>query len=281
MGKRLAIAVLAATLISTSASAQTWTGFYLGANTGVGWGDVSSINQPVDPASQFFFLSAFSDFAPGSFDTSFDQKGWLGGFQAGYNWQVGAFVWGVEADIQKSAINGSSSQRAFLNPSVFGSVFGFDVNTASTLDWFGTLRGRVGFLIAPNFLLYGTGGLAYGGIENRGSVVLAPSAQPTTVSYFVGGFGFACGTSAANPTSVCYAGSGKDVRIGWTAGLGGEWKLDANWSVKLEYLRVELQGTSINLVSPSPPSTSGVSSNFVFDDFAYNIVRVGLNYTFN
>jgi outer membrane immunogenic protein len=279
--RRLLVGVAMATaLMSTSAHAQNWTGFYIGANTGVGWGDASSINEPVDPASRIFFRSGFTDFAPGSFDTAFDQKGWIGGFQAGFNWQAGAFVWGVEADLQKSAISGSGSQRAFLNPSALGSSFGFDVNAQSELQWFGTVRGRIGFLMTPNLMLYGTGGLSYGEIESSGSVVLAPKG-PSFVGVSTPSGTFACFATPANPTSICYAGSGKGVRIGWTAGLGGEWKLDANWSVKLEYLRVELQGTSINLVSPSPPSTSGVSSNFVFDDFAYNIVRVGLNYTFN
>ncbi len=281
MGRLLVGVALATALISTSANAQSWTGFYIGANAGVGWGNASSVNQPVDPASQSFFLSAFSNFAPGSFDTSLNQNGWVGGVQAGYNWQAGAWVWGVEADIQKSAINGSGSQRAFLDPGVFGSSFGFDVNTDSNLYWFGTVRGRVGFLIAPNFLFYGTGGLSYGGIGNGGSVVLAPSGQPMSAAFAAGGFVFACGTTVANPTSACYAGSGTEVRIGWTAGLGGEWKLDTNWSVKFEYLHVELQGMSINLVSSSPPSTAGVSTNFVFGDQAYDIVRVGLNYTFN
>ena len=173
--RRLLVGVaLATALISTSAHAQSWTGFYLGANTGVGWSNGSTVNEPVDPASRFFFRSAFTDFAPGSFDTAFDQKGWVGGFQAGFNWQAGAFVWGIEADLQKSAISGSGSQRAFLIPSTFGSSFGFDVNAQSELQWFGTVRGRIGFLMTPNLLLYGTGGLSYGEIESSGSVVLAP-----------------------------------------------------------------------------------------------------------
>ena len=69
--------------------------------------------------------------------------------------------------------------------------------------------------------------------------------------------------------------------MGWTAGLGGEWKLNSKWSLKVEYLYVQLQGMSVNLVSPSPPSTPGVNTNFAFDDQGFNIVRVGLNYTFN
>jgi outer membrane immunogenic protein len=279
--RRLLVGVaLAAALSSTSAHAQNWTGFYLGANTGVGWGNASSVNQPADPASRLFFQSAFSDFAPGSFDTSFDQNGWVGGFQAGYNWQAGAFVWGVEADIQKSAISGSGSQPAFLSPSVFGSAFPFTVNVQSELQWFGTVRGRVGFLLAPNLLLYGTGGLAYGETQTDARISIGPArAFPLTVAYSNGGHALIC-TTPANSSSVCYSGSNSEMRVGWTAGGGGEWKLDANWSVKFEYLHIQLAGTSVNLTSP-PPSTPGVNTNFGFDDQAYDIVRVGLNSRFN
>jgi outer membrane immunogenic protein len=273
-------AALAAAFVSSAAQAQNWTGFYIGANTGVGWGKTSSINQPVDRISEGFFLSTATDFAPGSFDTSVHQSGWVGGLQAGFNWQVGALVFGVEADIQKSAIGGRRSRQAFALPLIWGTAGSFDVNAESSLDWFGTVRGRLGFLITPDFLFYGTGGLSYGGIENSGAVVLAPSVQPSGILISIGSSSFGCFTTAAAPTSVCYAGSGTGTRIGWTAGLGAEWKLDANWSVKLEYLHMQLPGMSINLVSP-PPSTPGVSTNFVFDDFAYDIVRVGLNYRFN
>ncbi|HWV52292.1 outer membrane protein, partial [Pseudorhodoplanes sp.] len=273
-------AALAALFVSSAAQAQNWTGFYIGGNTGVGFGKTSSVNQPVDLLSEAFFNSGGLDFAPGSFDTSAHRNGWVGGLQAGYNWQAGAFVFGVEADIQKSAIGGRRSQQAFALPLAWGSAYAFDVNTESNLEWFGTLRGRVGFLITPDFLLYGTGGLTYGGVENSAAVVFAPSVQPAGVLGGLGSLTFQCSTTAAAPTSDCYAGRGTGTRIGWTAGLGGEWKLDANWSVKLEYLHLQLQGMSINLVSP-PPSSPGVSTNFVFDDFAYDIVRVGLNYRFN
>jgi outer membrane immunogenic protein len=279
--RRLLVGVALATAsIATSAHAKSWTGFYLGANTGVGWSNGSTINEPVDPTSRIFFRSAFTDFAPGSFDTAFDQKGWLGGFQAGFNWQAGAIVWGVEADLQKSAISGSGSQRAFLTPSLFGSYFGFDVNAQSELQWFGTVRGRIGFLMTPNLMLYGTGGLSYGEIESSGSVVLAPKGPSVVAVGTPSGF-FACAATPANPTSICYAGSNSQMRMGWTAGLGGEWKLDSKWSFKVEYQYVQLKGMSVNLVSPSPPSTPGVNTNFVFDDQGFNVVRVGLNYTFN
>jgi outer membrane immunogenic protein len=71
----------------------------------------------------------------------------VGGVQAGYNWQSGAMVFGLEGDIQASAAADTFAPWKFSNP------------------WFGTVRGRVGYAF-NNILFYGTGGLAFG--ELRG-----------------------------------------------------------------------------------------------------------------
>ena len=73
----------------------------------------------------------------------------LGGFQAGYNWQMGQFVYGAEADIQASAADDTFAPWKFSNP------------------WFGTLRARGGVAM-NNILLYVTGGFAYGKVEGEG-----------------------------------------------------------------------------------------------------------------
>lgn len=97
----------------------SWTGFYLGGNVGYGWGKA---------------------------DASPDIDGFIGGLQAGYNYQVGSFVIGAETDIQYSNVSSS--------------VF--------NLDYFGTIRARAGVAM-DQFLVYGTGGFAYG----RGSYEFA------------------------------------------------------------------------------------------------------------
>jgi len=97
----------------------SWMGPYLGANIGYEWGDVT--HNPTRPSGIF------------------------GGIQAGYNWQFGQFVAGVETDIQASAANDTFAPWQFSNP------------------WFGTLRGRAGVAIG-NVLVFGTAGLAYGSL---------------------------------------------------------------------------------------------------------------------
>lgn len=115
-----------------------------------------------------------------------DPSGVAGGVQGGYNWQSGQFVFGGEADLQLSAADDTFAPYKFSNP------------------WFGAARGRVG-LAFNNILLYGTGGLAFGGL--RGEVA---------------------GLSESR------------THVGWTAGVGLEVGFAPNWSAKAEYLYVDL-----------------------------------------
>ena len=94
--------------------------------------------------------------------------------------------------------------------------------TSDKLDWFGTVRGRLGFLATPTFLLYGTGGLAYGRVASA------------TVNSFTA-------------TPDIYTGSTSTTRAGWTAGAGGEWMFAPNWSAKAEYLYVDLGTVGYNV----------------------------------
>lgn len=100
--------------------ANSWVGPYIGGNLGYGWGNTT--NNPTRP------------------------DGVLGGLQAGYNWQSGALVFGVEGDLQLNSADATFAPWKFSNP------------------WFGTARGRVGYAF-NNVLLYGTGGLAFGSIK--------------------------------------------------------------------------------------------------------------------
>ncbi|NGX98154.1 MAG: porin family protein [Candidatus Afipia apatlaquensis] len=100
--------------------ANSWIGPYIGGNLGYGWGDVS--NNGAKPS------------------------GVLGGLQAGYNWQNGAWVAGIEADLQLNSADDTFAPWKFSNP------------------WFGTVRGRVGYAF-NSILLYGTGGLAFGALK--------------------------------------------------------------------------------------------------------------------
>src|SRR5215470_8095545 len=121
---------------------QSWAGFYIGVNSGYAWSD---------------HTDKFAQPAFGIFPQGINPQGAFGGGQIGYNWQGilhPNLVLGVEADIQGAEIRDG-------NPGKF-----VGQGAKSNLDYFGTVRGRLGLAFGSS-LIYGTGGLAYGGIRNE------------------------------------------------------------------------------------------------------------------
>ncbi len=182
----------------------SWTGFYLGLNAGYGWGK-SDWTLPA---------------------VSLSPKGALAGATAGYNFQTGTWVWGLEADLAWSGMKGSSDC-----PPV-------GATCETKLTWLATGRARLGYAGFNNWLPYLTGGAAYGGVKASNT-----------------GFGEA-----------------STSRFGWTAGAGVEYAMWSNWSVKAEYLYVDLGKFDCGVSCTGGPA-SDVS-------FKTNIVRAGLNYRF-
>jgi outer membrane immunogenic protein len=212
--------------------AYDWTGFYVGANVGWSFGHASTD-------------WAIATVPVGSTSSKLD--GILGGFQGGYNWQLSNWVFGIEADFQGTAQKGSSSLTALQVPQPP------DTNVGEVkLPWFGTIRGRVGMTPSDRFLVYFTGGAAYGEIAT--DVTSTTLVGPTTIT-----------TTASNNT----------IHTGWTVGGGVETSLTDNWTAKLEYLYVDL-GVVGNIVT-GPGSYTPISTNVSVTD---HIVRLGVNYRF-
>lgn len=132
---------------------------------------------------------------------------WLAGGHAGYNWQQGNAVFGFETDLQGTHLNSTMTGAPTLPPS-----FGFSAMTSSTIDWYGTLRGRLGVASGP-WLLYGTGGLAYGNVG---------------LSSSLSGLGLTTSVQTSK------------TRTGWVAGAGVEYLLRPNVSLSLGYQFVDL-----------------------------------------
>ncbi len=133
----------------------TWTGFYVGANAGYGWANIDSTTFGVLPTPR-------------------DPKGFVGGGQIGYNYQMGQLVFGVEADIQGADLK--SDVR---------SLAGF--TASNEINYFGTVRGRVGYAM-DRFMPYVTGGFAYANVKSSFSTPLASiSNDNTQYGYAVGG----------------------------------------------------------------------------------------------
>jgi len=184
-----------------------WTGFYIGGNIGWSHGraDVSAL---------------------GLATASVTMNGIMGGGQIGYNFQTGPFVLGVEVDGQ------GTGQHADFAAGI--------LTERDEMPWFFTARGRVGYAIAPQWLIYGTGGLA---VADFKSTLTATGLGTATweVSH-----------------------------VGWTAGAGVEVAVTRNWSVKGEYLHIDTGHFNTTLFGVVPVSAR------LTDDIA----RVGFNYRF-
>ena len=139
-------------------AAPSWSGWYAGLNAGYGWGD-EAIDISGDPA--LLAIGIPNGVVPRTI--AGDPKGFIGGGQLGYNRQFGPWVLGFEADLQWSDIK--------RDQTALSAVPGFPPFRPSEeqkLEWLGTLRGRVGFSPAAPWLIYGTAGLAYGGVSLTG-----------------------------------------------------------------------------------------------------------------
>src|SRR3984957_20598867 len=141
-------------------SAYNWTGFYAGLNAGYGWGSGGAKLETSGTATALFKDVIGSGSIPASM--TFNRAGFIGGGQIGYNYQISSIVLGVEADLDGAHVRGSSAvptDVAALGPAI--------ISADSTLNWLGTARARLGFTPVDRWLVYATGGLAYGADQHR------------------------------------------------------------------------------------------------------------------
>lgn len=167
-----------------------WSGVYVGIQAGYGWG-----------SNDYRYEDDRVDFEP---------DGFLGGLTVGANWQSGSFVYGVEADISYSDVEGSVLSDDAAPCYVEGCT--------ANIDWFATGRARLGYAV-DNFLPYVTGGFAVGRVE--GSADLGACGFPAFCAF-------------------------DKTEIGWTAGFGIEWGLTQKLSLKAEYLHIDFGSPGFN-----------------------------------
>ena len=257
-----------------------WCGGYVGVNAGGTWGDhsVDVVTTPVTSfgASPGIITTHGAPAAASATGTlSGNQNAFIGGVQAGYNWQKGFLVGGIEADIQGAARSGSLSGSGVALVAPGSGATGTPDNTTFTgsksLDYIGTVRGRLGFAAAPAFLVYATGGLAYGRVST--------SAGFSTVNNAYPGIGLTSTWGTAGSTS--------STRAGWTVGGGLEWMFRPRWSLKGEYLYYDLGSVTYGLGQSGSvvlPGFGGAGSLWFTNSstastrFNGSIARIGVNY---
>ena len=220
----------AETFPSSPAPQVSWASFYVGANGGYGWNARDPDMQVID------LTSNGTDRLDGAY-----AGGGFGGVQAGYNWQGlldPGFVLGVEADLEYAGIAGNLKALPAAS---------FEAHTS--LNSFGTLRGRVGYAW-DRALFYATAGVAFGDVED-------------TVIYKNG-----LGQSSSFDSS--------STRTGYVAGGGVGLTLTPNWSLKVDYQLLHLESLSAFETFAGGAFTDEVRTTDPGHD--YHTIRVGLNY---
>jgi outer membrane immunogenic protein len=189
--------------------------------------------------------SAFAQVLPQTVTgtASASASSWVAGAEAGYNWQQGPWVYGLAADISGTHLNSQAN-------SVFGGpFFSVPTNVNADIDWYGTLRGRLGWSTGP-LLFYGTGGLAYGGMNLSSGLTFPPVSL-----------------SAQTPS----------VRAGWVAGGGIDYMWRPNILLSLEYQYVDLGTVNVAAAAAAGASASSLSASA---HGQFQAVTVGLSWLF-
>lgn len=211
----------------------SWTGGYIGVNAGYAGGKFKH------PAS--LYHGEFEQTLNGSADVT--ASGFAGGVQAGYNWQFdNNVIAGIEADFQGSNLKGEVKGRIDV-PNQFDA----SAKAGTKVDWFGSLRARLGYTPVDRFMVYATGGYAYGKVKSH-------------ASYSIDGIGEGISKSK--------------TKSGWTVGAGAEYAINTNWTLKTEYLYTDLGKTKL----------FNASNDFVGAKLdakvKFHTVRAGINYKF-
>jgi len=238
-----------------------WSGFYIGLNAGYAAGRATQDPSTVAPNCTGPACPALVALL--STSSSMSSSAFTGGFEAGANLQLGSWVVGLEGDIEAFHLRSSFAIGPVKPVATFpASVTG---SGSVSTDWLATIRPRVGVAF-DRWLVYGTGGVAFTNeTDSFSDTVTATGGGP-----FTGSIGMFNGTSSRD--------------VGWTVGAGVEYAVAGQWTLKAEYLHVDVGSVSAsagatNLPPPPPSGLTGAvmttSSRLTAD-----IGRVGLNYRF-
>jgi outer membrane immunogenic protein len=221
------------------APAFSWDRFYMGGNAGGSWASNNSSN------TDYISQSTYSHTQNTGRATA--------GLQAGYNYQVGKLVAGVEADINYGGFKG---EEEMVNSTTY---YSSSVISSSEVDWFGTVRARIGLAPIDRLMIYATGGLAYGSVKTGYAISVSNGAL----------------YSASAPSQA-------SVQFGWSAGAGAEYAILNNVSFRVEYLHVDLgtadfSSTLYTIIPAVGPYWVRMNAT---SDTAFDIARAGVNWLF-
>ncbi len=249
----IAGAASAADLEPAPAPMYDWSGFYFGLNAGVAWNNTEiDSDLTYDGALPDVGIDEAAALANLADSLTGDDAVFTGGAMIGYNWQMESLVLGVEADINYLGF-GADQDNDYAFDNVGGDDYVVSHDLSFDANWFGTLRGRLGFE-ADNFLFYGTGGLAYGHMEAESDFRISQN-----------------GSEIGR-----WDNSADDVNWGWTIGAGMEYGIE-NWSLGIEYLYVDLGSADWDADFEGPQSNvDDILDNASLEgsvDYQFSVVR--------
>ena len=238
----------------------SWAGGYFGITAGGGWGSFHPSTSTVFDPNGYFVGTGTVAALNSAGAQSIKPTGFTGGLEAGYNWQSGNFVFGIEGDIESFRLRGGATNSAAYPCCA---PAGLIVTSNAGTDWLATARIRLGFA-AGDWLFFGTGGAAFTNLKAN-----------FAFSDNCGQFASCNGPGGANGAETAFFSA---VKTGYAVGGGVEKAIGRNWTVKAEYLYADfgsVTGTGIVPATGGGPQT--LTHRF---DLKANIVRAGLNYRF-
>lgn len=252
MTDRILLAAVAAAACAMAAPAmaqEDWTGFYVGLNGGASWGDTSLRVQVGNGSGTIAVPPADAALINRTGSDDNNKTSFTGGIQAGYNYQSGSWLFGLETDFGFFDI---SQRRTNLYQSalLISPPVTYTLDQRVKTDWIWTLRPRLGYASGP-WMGYVTGGIATS--KTKLETSLADNRSPQNVARL----------------------SKDDTDTGWVGGLGGAYAFAPNMSVRGEWLYADfgkihktVTGTN-NFVTITPEASVKA-----------NIFRVGVDYKF-
>jgi outer membrane immunogenic protein len=251
MPQSTSLAIAAVVLVGAGATpafsqeAPLWQGFYIGANAGGAWGD-QKVSASVEPGNGTAPISAIDAAAISRASADKGNKGgFTGGVQGGYNYMMGPWLLGLEADWEWLDVNTTSS-KSVQSALLISPPLVYNLNQRVSTDWMVTLRPRVGYAF-DNWLIYGTGGFAWSQLKYRAEISDNR------------------GNRASTDTS--------STKTGWAAGVGAGYAITSQWSARGEWLYADFG----HVGSATTNSFATIRPN---DSVKTNIVRVGVDYRF-
>jgi outer membrane protein OmpA-like peptidoglycan-associated protein len=250
-----AAAVLLASVVAAAAqtpppppvmmTGDLFQGFYLGANLGGGFSNANVSSSSSGTVT----------------NTKLNASGPVGGIQGGYNWRLGpSWIVGVETDFDGTGLSTS-------NGSYVKSVAGATVTGSASRreEWLGTVRGRIGYNLTPDWLYFVTGGFAYAQIDSSVNGIATGIVVPPLPGTQTTGF----------------RGSTQGVQTGWTVGAGSEVRIAPQWGLTFQYLYTDLGNFSYNAPTRAAtvPALVGTRNTVTVDNDSH-IFRIGVNYHF-